>query len=279
MQKHKKSGSKLIKYLLVFALFLGITSRIVYLKMVNPSGINEVSSGMVATSGITLEEQARLDYSSTTRPGVKLPNGCVSKQVQCVKAPCPAIWSCPPGVTPPPTTTPQPSCVTRPTCPEGKMCATVALREGQVFCDQKPVPTPPANCTSWFDGCNTCSVENGVIKGCTKMACKDTTKPPSCLAYNVAVPSKPPSCTCPPGAMCKLSAECMRPSPSPVPMGLGSFSATKACGANSFSVVSYTCQKDKTPITLANGVCTDMYSALKKAISYCGTQDIGVIAK
>ncbi len=179
----------------------------------------------------------------------------------------------------PPTTSPQP-CVTMPSCPAGKVCPMVALQRDQVYCSPKPTPTTiPANCTSWFDGCNTCSVENGVVKACTKIACKDSTKPASCLAYTVPSPSKPPTCTCPPGAMCKLSAECMKPSPSPVAMGLGSFSATKACGANSFAVVTYSCQKDKSLITLSNGDCIDMYSALKKAISYCGTTVSGVNTK
>ena len=27
------------------------------------------------------------------------------------------------------------------------------------------------NCTSWFNGCNTCFVENGVITGCTERYC------------------------------------------------------------------------------------------------------------
>src|SRR5690242_12183166 len=39
------------------------------------------------------------------------------------------------------------------------------------------------NCTSWFDGCNTCSVENGVIGGCTRKACKASAEAPKCLAY------------------------------------------------------------------------------------------------
>jgi putative hemolysin len=38
------------------------------------------------------------------------------------------------------------------------------------------------NCTSYFDGCNTCMVSGGVIGGCTKMLCKNPTQP-TCLAY------------------------------------------------------------------------------------------------
>ena len=29
----------------------------------------------------------------------------------------------------------------------------------------------PINCISWFDGCNTCSVNNGQLGGCTMMMC------------------------------------------------------------------------------------------------------------
>jgi hypothetical protein len=41
----------------------------------------------------------------------------------------------------------------------------------------------PRNCVSWHDGCNTCSVNNGVIGGCTRMMCfrEDT---PHCLSFD-----------------------------------------------------------------------------------------------
>lgn len=35
----------------------------------------------------------------------------------------------------------------------------------------------PENCTSWFDGCNTCFVKDGEIGGCTRMACEKNTEP------------------------------------------------------------------------------------------------------
>ncbi len=40
----------------------------------------------------------------------------------------------------------------------------------------------PESCVSWYDGCNTCKVNNGKIVGCTKVYCihQDT---PKCLAY------------------------------------------------------------------------------------------------
>tara|TARA_B100001123_G_C15226861_1_gene993496 strand:+ start:677 stop:1312 length:636 start_codon:yes stop_codon:yes gene_type:complete len=41
----------------------------------------------------------------------------------------------------------------------------------------------PENCISWFDGCNTCSVVNGKIGGCTMMMCfRHGT--PKCRQYN-----------------------------------------------------------------------------------------------
>lgn len=42
----------------------------------------------------------------------------------------------------------------------------------------------PAECASWFDGCNTCQVVNGTITSCTQMMCS-LPQPPRCL---VAVP-------------------------------------------------------------------------------------------
>lgn len=38
------------------------------------------------------------------------------------------------------------------------------------------------NCTSYFDGCNNCSVQSGVIGGCTRMFCETPTEP-KCLEY------------------------------------------------------------------------------------------------
>ena len=42
--------------------------------------------------------------------------------------------------------------------------------------------TVPEDCVSWFDGCNTCSANNGILRGCTRMMCfrEDT---PRCLQY------------------------------------------------------------------------------------------------
>ena len=49
------------------------------------------------------------------------------------------------------------------------------------------VPTTvPENCISWFDGCNTCSANNGILGGCTRMMCfREET--PHCLQYSSVV--------------------------------------------------------------------------------------------
>ena len=47
--------------------------------------------------------------------------------------------------------------------------------------------TVPVNCNSWFDGCNTCSANNGIIGVCTRMMCfREET--PRCLQYSDATP-------------------------------------------------------------------------------------------
>ncbi len=38
------------------------------------------------------------------------------------------------------------------------------------------------HCISYFDGCNTCMVENGIIAGCTRMFCEEPGEP-QCLEY------------------------------------------------------------------------------------------------
>ena len=42
--------------------------------------------------------------------------------------------------------------------------------------------TPPADCTSWHDGCNSCRVVDGQIAGCTKMMCARNDAP-FCRAF------------------------------------------------------------------------------------------------
>mgnify|MGYP001050801356 CR=1 FL=1 len=35
----------------------------------------------------------------------------------------------------------------------------------------------PVDCGSWYDGCNTCMVNNGEVGGCTKMMCREYERP------------------------------------------------------------------------------------------------------
>ena len=48
--------------------------------------------------------------------------------------------------------------------------------------NQNNPTTIPVNCEAWYDGCNTCRVDNGQISGCTRMMCF-TTDTPYCLRF------------------------------------------------------------------------------------------------
>jgi hypothetical protein len=41
----------------------------------------------------------------------------------------------------------------------------------------------PLNCKSWYDGCNTCRVNNGILGGCTRLMCFREDNP-YCLSFN-----------------------------------------------------------------------------------------------
>ena len=47
---------------------------------------------------------------------------------------------------------------------------------------QLPAGECPKDCTSWYNGCNTCQCKDGKIGGCTKMGCP-TKKNPYCKKY------------------------------------------------------------------------------------------------
>lgn len=187
-------------------------------------------------------------------------NGCYYQPVQCVSAPCEPI----------------------------KVCPTNTTVNNRI----------PLGCTSWFDGCNTCSVVNGVATGCTKMACKvDPNNPPKpyCRAYGedapVPVPTSVPEpviCAqdmyaCPGGVMVRRTGpkcEFICPTPAPtstaVPSpsvapskpGIATFSAIKPCANNSFMSISFTC-KDGRKTEVSTGVCTSLIASLKIAESTC----------
>ena len=168
------------------------------------------------------------------------PIGCRYMEVQCIKAPCDPVLVCDQASIPPKfSPLPIPSTTSN--------------------------MTPPANCISWFDGCNTCSVKNGVIGGCTMMACKLATQPPSCLSYIDTAPSPTPT----------PSATSV---PSPViiakTVGVTMFSVSGACGSTSFNSISYSCNNNKMLITLSSGTCTDFSLALKKAQLDCNSTGV-----
>ena len=49
---------------------------------------------------------------------------------------------------------------------------------------QNTVTNKLENCESWFNGCNTCYVENGIISGCTERYClPDQYKEAKCTKY------------------------------------------------------------------------------------------------
>jgi hypothetical protein len=55
------------------------------------------------------------------------------------------------------------------------------IRDSMGRCSEN-TPEIPWNCASWNDGCNTCSVQNGVIGACTLMMCF-TNNEPYCSTY------------------------------------------------------------------------------------------------
>ncbi len=190
--------------------------------------------------------------------------GCYYQPVQCVKAPCEPI----------------------------KVCPTTTTPNGTI----------PLGCTSWFDGCNTCTVKNGVIAGCTKMACKlDPNNPPKpyCMTYgeNVPVPvptsvPEPVICaqdmyTCPSGAMVRrtgLKCEFVCPSVAPTPTSIPSpsptptqnlvtitnFNASTPCGVSHFKNYQFTCSLGAKH-TINDNTCINLVDAVKRAKDLCQT--------
>lgn len=61
-------------------------------------------------------------------------------------------------------------------------CSSIRDSMGRCLDDKSELPEIPWNCASWNDGCNTCSVENGVIGACTLMMCF-TNNEPYCSSY------------------------------------------------------------------------------------------------
>lgn len=64
---------------------------------------------------------------------------------------------------------------------------TVAELNGK----QEGTYTPPAHCTAWFDGCNSCSRNASGQSMCTLMACMGEPKAGYCRAYGETPPPPP----------------------------------------------------------------------------------------
>merc|ERR1712224_241107 len=87
--------------------------------------------------------------------------------------------------------------------------------------------SPPRDCTSWNDGCNTCMVRNGVVAGCTEMACFEKGEP-FCMAFTD-------------GRTCRSASDCSAVAATSVASsqggwGLGLFGST-SCDIGSLATV------------------------------------------
>lgn len=165
----------------------------------------------------------------------------------------------------------------------------------------------PTDCTTWFDGCNSCQVVRGTVTSCTKKACKiDPNKPPKsyCVAYTTATTSPAPSVDsgvsipvtsmapaasalpngcfmtmppCPEGRRCPQVMQTVCPSPTPMgtPVssykGLSSFTAKKPCGVASFLDYTFACDAGQEEVTTtSNSECRPFEGVYKQAVVYCG---------
>ncbi len=59
--------------------------------------------------------------------------------------------------------------------------------------EQEGTYTPPAHCTAWFDGCNSCSRNANGQSMCTLMACMGEPKAGYCRAYGETQTEGPPA--------------------------------------------------------------------------------------
>jgi len=62
--------------------------------------------------------------------------------------------------------------------PDAQICTAQCV----LVCEFSDSQAIPADCTSWFDGCNNCFVADGQIGGCTKMYC-EIMEEPKCLEF------------------------------------------------------------------------------------------------
>ncbi len=61
-------------------------------------------------------------------------------------------------------------------------CSNGVNRDDNGNCISQVKITIPNNCLTWYDGCNTCMVNNGILGACSRIMCFriDT---PRCIQY------------------------------------------------------------------------------------------------
>jgi len=96
---------------------------------------------------------------------------CGEKQVQCIKAPCYPVYH-----------TYGNSCTMSAEKGVFIHAGECTLDETGPIVPQEPY-VPPATCTAWFDGCNSCSKREGGAALCTMKACVGKPAPGYCTAY------------------------------------------------------------------------------------------------
>jgi len=125
-------------------------------------------SGMLAliASGAMATVPEVSPIQETPAPPVMCPDGCVTFFDGCNICGCDETGN--------------PMSCTRKFCTDKGEPKCLGYKEDKE--DTSPLPQCPVGCTSWYDGCNTCMVNNGKIMGCTKRACfrKGATK---CTRY------------------------------------------------------------------------------------------------
>ena len=67
-----------------------------------------------------------------------------------------------------------------------RACGSTSIRDNDGNCVKKSNThnNIPIDCTVWYDGCNICNTNNGILGGCTRMMCfsEDT---PECRSYTL----------------------------------------------------------------------------------------------
>lgn len=245
----------------VVCLFVG--GWLTYKTLSSPLGINELSSTQVS-------------YSREAEGGfcAQVYGQCIGHDNSCV--------------------TYTDSCVQAKACAQPfKACAEpVATRIPIGSPVTKPSSTPPPNCVSWYDGCNTCQVKDGVVGICTKMACRTTTEAPRCLKYSDSTPTATPTgcrlvqvqciqAPCEPVMVCPTPTPTAIPKPTPIgtpvssaaPIvgGIANFHAANPCGTTGFYNYTAVCNNGNKR-DLSSGSCTPVAVAIKYAEQFCRTE-------